>query len=164
MISEIEYEDILPIWQYFLWPKRTSPIEKHSAMLFTNTYDLINLNFKPTFLGYKINNTIVGVNSGHMCKGNNYRSRGLYVFPRFRNIGIGTELLLNTIERGLEEGADFVWSYPKKEGWSTYESAGFKLASKWHNSETGINAYCRTNYLGEYWNQMRSHILSDRIK
>lgn len=147
MISEITYEDILPIWGYFLWPKRISIIERSSAMLFNEGYDLVNLTFKPTFLGYKVNNLLVGVNSGHMCKDNNYRSRGLFVFPKYRNAGIGTELLLSTIEQGLNEGAEFVWSYPRKDSWKTYEAAGFKLSSKWHNSETGINAYCRTNYL-----------------
>lgn len=147
MISKITFKELFHIWSESLWPERQSFIEPTSAMLFLGGYDLENMSYSPTFFAYKINDIVAGVNSGHMCKDNNYRSRGLFVFPKYRNAGIGTELLLSTIEQGLNEGAEFVWSYPRKDSWKTYEAAGFKLSSKWHNSETGINAYCRTNYL-----------------
>lgn len=150
MIFKISFDNIYPIWRDYLWFDRTSPIEPNSAMLYKGKYDLKNMHFQPTFYAFKLNNDIVGVNSGHMCVGNNYRSRGLYVFPEFRKLGIGTELLLATIEQGLTEGASFIWSYPRVNSWTTYYSAGFILKSKWSKSETGDNAYCRTPYIGDF--------------
>jgi len=52
-------------------------------------------------------------------------------------------LLLATIDEGFKKQANFVWSYPRKESWNTYNSAGFTLSSKWESSEMGINAYCK---------------------
>lgn len=143
MIKEISFADILPIWQNYLWKDRTSKIESHSAMLFKqDNYDIKNFSYKATYFGYYINDAIVGVNSGHLCSDNSYRSRGLFVFPNYRNMGIGTNLLIYTIRQAQTENAIFVWSYPKKASWSTYNKSGFILASGWHDAELGTNAYC----------------------
>jgi len=96
----------------------------------------------PTFFAYKLDNKIVGVNSGHLCHDNSYRSRGLFVFTEYRKQGIGKILLVATIDKGLDESADYVWSYPKQSSWPTYEAAGFTLASIWEQSELDLNAYC----------------------
>jgi GNAT superfamily N-acetyltransferase len=103
LIEIITFEEILPIWRNHLWPDRTSPIESNSAMCYKDGYDMFNMNTIPTFFAYKINNEIAGVNSGHMCKDNQYRSRGLFVFEKFRGLGIGTKLLIATIEQGRKE-------------------------------------------------------------
>ena len=98
----------------------------------------------PTFFGYFIEDKLVGVNSGHKCSDNSYRSRGVYVFPEFRKREIGTKLLIATIDQGRSEGCSFVWSYPRRSSWNTYQSAGFRLAGDWEKSETSeANAYCR---------------------
>ncbi len=143
MFTTISFEEISQIWSNYLWPTRESAIETHSAMNFLGGYDLKNIVSAPTFFAYKLNNKITGVNSGHLCHDNSYRSRGLFVFPEYRNQGIGKILLLGTINKGINEGADYIWSYPKKSSWHTYESTGFILASSWETSELDINAYCK---------------------
>ena len=146
MIETITFEEILPIWRNHLWPDRTSTIESNSAMCYKDGYDMFNMNTKPTFFAYKINNEIAGVNSGHMCKDNHYRSRGLFVFEKFRGLGIGTKLLIATIEQGRKENAHMCWSYPRDTSWKTYSSAGFLLDGEFSISETGNNAYCYYYY------------------
>jgi GNAT superfamily N-acetyltransferase len=143
MITKISYEDIFTIWKNNLWPTRTSPIESHSSMIFLGGYDIKNKQYPATFFGYLDDNNIIAVNSGHRCHDNSYRSRGLYVMPEYRNLGIGRKLLLATISQANEEGCDFIWSYPKKSSWRTYAAAGFELASEWHDSELDVNAYCK---------------------
>ena len=146
MISIISYDEIYPIWRNQLWPERSSEIEPNSAMLYLQGYDLQNYNYLPSFFAFKLDNQIVGVNSGHLCCDNIYRSRGLFVLPGYRKQGIGKQLLDYTVETGFKEGAKFIWSYPRKTSWSTYKQAGFILSSDWHKSEIGENAYCIRNF------------------
>jgi GNAT superfamily N-acetyltransferase len=141
-IKQILFDEILPIWSNYLWPDRVSQITPTSAMSFMGGYDLQNMVSTPTFFAYVIDGEIAGVNSGHMCKDNYYRSRGLYVFEQFRGKGIGTNLLKAIIEQAKQEGATLCWSYPKDTSWNTYSRAGFMLVSNWERSENGINAYC----------------------
>lgn len=142
MLKVINFETILPIWTHNLWPNRKSEITATSAMVYLGKYDLKNMNYESVFLAFYINGKIVGVNSGHLCIGNNFRSRGLYVFPEYRKQGIGTELLLGTIDKAKESKCSFIWSYPKFESWKTYKNAGFEMSSEWEQSELGLNAYC----------------------
>jgi GNAT superfamily N-acetyltransferase len=144
MIEIIQWSDILPIWQQELWPERKSPIQPVSAMCLGRTYDMNNMLTTPTFFGFVKNDRILGVNSGHSCPGSNsYRSRGLWVNPRYRGQGIGQSLLQAAIEQGRKEGRTTVWSYPRKSSWPTYAAVGFKLESDWGPSETSDqNAYC----------------------
>ena len=93
MIIHITFEEILLIWRDFLWPNRISSIESHSAMNFKGAYDLQNMVSNPTFFAFTIDNKIVGVNSGHMCHDNSYRSRGLWVFPQCRGNQICKQLV-----------------------------------------------------------------------
>lgn len=99
----------------------------------------------PTFFAYNINGEIAGVNSGHMCKDLQYRSRGLFVFEKFRGKNIGRDLLLATIEQARQEDAVMCWSYPRDTSWKTYERAGFSLVSDFTPDETGNNAFCKIN-------------------
>ena len=94
MIADINYETIFPIWRDDLWPNRNSPIETHSAMLhFYTEYDMGNFLLPAWYLGYYVNDKLIGVNSGHMCVDGSTRSRGLWVNPAFRGKGIGKQLL-----------------------------------------------------------------------
>lgn len=142
MIVQANFSKIFPIWKHDLWPDRTSEITETSAMCFLGGYSLDNMVKPATFFAYKIDNMIVGVNSVHPCSDGGYRSRGLYVNPDFRNKGIGTVLLKESIDFATSKGAGYIWSYPKYNSWSTYNKAGFKLASDWEDSELGKNAYC----------------------
>ena len=136
MIKEISWQEILPIWQNKLWPGRTSPVETNSAMKLLTGHDMYNMSTTSTFFGYIVDNQIVGVNSGHGCSDNTYRSRGLWVDPNYRNQGIGTKLLVATHEQGLAEGYSTTWSYPRLTSWTTYQRAGFELVGEWSASET----------------------------
>ena len=142
MIIKITYEEIYPIWKDHLWPNRTSPIEPNSAMCFGGGYDMFNMSTQPTFFAYIIDNKIAGVNSGHLCSNKQYRSRGLFVFDNYRKQGIGTQLLLATIDQARLEDASMCWSYPRQDSWRTYEKAGFILQSEFKQDESGFNAYC----------------------
>ena len=141
-LEKISFQQILPIWDNYLWPNRISEITPTSAMCYLGGYDLVNMDAMPTFFAYMIDGEIAGVNGGHMCNDNEYRSRGLYVFEKFRGKGIGTALLKATIEQAAKEEASLCWSYPKDSSWNTYARAGFVLASEFEISENGTNAYC----------------------
>lgn len=142
LIKTISFEEIYQIWQNHLWPGRRSPIESNSAMCYLGGYDMYNMNTVPSFFGLFVDNQLAGVNSGHMCKNREYRSRGLFVFDEHRGRGFGTELLLRTVAQGREENAVLCWSYPRKNSWSTYRRSGFSLQSAFKQDETGLNAYC----------------------
>lgn len=143
MIRQIKFSQILPFWKNKLWPDRLSAIETNSAMNYQEGYCIENMQYRPTFFGYFKGKEIIAVNSGHKCTGNNYRSRGLWVNEEYRNLGIGKKLLLKTIEQARKENCSFIWSYPRKTSWPTYESVGFNLTTDWEESETSeANAYC----------------------
>ncbi|NBP00412.1 MAG: N-acetyltransferase [Proteobacteria bacterium] len=143
MIKKISWKKIYQIWQNHLWPGRLSAIEPTSAMLYIEGHDVRNMESVPTFFGYYLNNKLIGVNSGHICVDGSYRSRGLWVDPIYRGQGYGKELLLETIEQGKYEQSNHIWSYPRKTSWTTYQSVGFNLGSKWQASETSeSNAFC----------------------
>ena len=78
-LEKISFYQIFPIWNNYLWPNRVSEITPTSAMCYLGGYDLVNMDSMPTFFAYVIDGEIAGVNSGHMCNNNEYRSRGLYV-------------------------------------------------------------------------------------
>lgn len=146
MIKQISFDEIFIVWQNYLWPDRDSAIEKNSAMCCLGGYDLKNMETEPTFIGFYINDELAGVNSGHMCCDMGYRSRGLFVFEKFRGKKIGTLLLKETITQAQREHATYCWSYPRKTSWNSYAKAGFSLISDWEISETSdANAYCRIN-------------------
>jgi GNAT superfamily N-acetyltransferase len=141
-LEKISFHQILPIWNNYLWPERVSEITPTSAMCYLGGYDLVNMDATPTFFAYMIDGEIAGVNSGHMCNGKHYRSRGLYVFDKYRGNGLGTILLKATIEQAIVENASMCWSYPKDTSWKSYSRAGYRLASDFEISENGTNAYC----------------------
>lgn len=143
-LSAITFDEIYPIWSTYLWPDRLSDITPNSAMCFLEGYDSFNMERPPTFFAIFINGEIAGVNSGHMCKDLQYRSRGLFVFEKFRGKNLGRDLLLATIDQARKEDATMCWSYPRKSSWKSYLAAGFELASDWEGSETSdANAYCK---------------------
>jgi len=143
-IRLIDFDTILPVWKEKLWPDRVSAIETHSAMLHLFTeYDMGNFLLPSWYHGFYVNGELAGVNSGHMCTDMSARSRGLWVYPKYRQKGIGKQLLIASIDKALIHNSLSVWSYPRKSSWQTYESAGFVLTSEWQNTETSeANAYC----------------------
>jgi GNAT superfamily N-acetyltransferase len=147
-IKKIEWEEILPIWEKDLWPNRKSEITPTSAMCLSGkwkitenstpefieqVYDLKNMEFSPTFWGYIIGDDLIGVNSGHMCLESQYRSRGLFVYPEYRGLGIGTKLLQKTMAQGYSEKAILSWSYPRETSWKSYHRAGYITTNNLYN-------------------------------
>lgn len=142
-IKTISFEEICDVWSNHLWKDRKSKIESTSAMIYLGGLDISNMHYTPIFLAIvDDHNKILGVNSGHLCADNGFRSRGLYVFENQRGKGIGLSLLKETISTAQNLNAAYIWSYPKQTSWKTYEKAGFTLSSPWETSELGFNAYC----------------------
>lgn len=146
MIRPITWSQIRKIWHTRLWPDRTNAIEPTSAMVYIEGHNIHNMNFSPSFFGYFVDNDLIGVNSGHLCDDNSFRSRGLWVDENHRGYGYGKELLKAVINQAKLESADFIWSFPRKTSWPTYKSVGFKKTSDWVKSDTSeANAFCIIN-------------------
>lgn len=142
MIKEIDFKTIKEIWQQHLWPDRIN-ITPLSNLRYKDIPNiLISQHHTAKFFAYYVDNKIVGVNSGHPSSRIHYRSRGLWVDPEYRKQGIGTSLLLYTIEQTKKEGKFFCWSLPRKQSLTTYLNAGFEKTSDFFETETNeLNCY-----------------------
>ena len=143
-IKEIGIDTILHIWKSKLWTGRVSPIESHSAMMITpGKYDINNFSLPLWCYGCYIDDKLVGVNSGHLCTDGLLRIRGFWVDENYRKRGIGTSLLVRTIEDAKENKINGIWAYPRKTSWPIFESLGFIQISNWEESEmSDANTYC----------------------
>jgi GNAT superfamily N-acetyltransferase len=148
-VQQITFQEILPIWQVKLWPNRVSKIETHSAMTWPYThpvqpYSMDVFNYPATFFGIVDQDTLVAVNSGHLTTQQEYRSRGLWVDPDYRGMGLAQIILLATINEAKKEGASMIWSIPRLTALSAYERVGFKTVGYIIDEgvEFGPNIYC----------------------
>lgn len=141
-ILPIKFKHVLPVWEEHLWPDRKD-ITDRSAMSYLRGINMANMDLPLFCYGAFAGTELIGVNTGHLCSDSSFRSRGLWVNESHRGNGLGVSLLKATIDKGAELNSPFVWSYPRKTSWPTYEKAGFKLTSKFRKSQTsGANAYC----------------------
>lgn len=142
--------DLLHVWENYLWPNRTSPIELTSAIKygkFPYEYDTTYMDMPCMSLGIFVNGEIAGVNSYHRT-GNSVRSRGLYVFEEFRGNNLGARLLAETINQARLSGFEYVWSMPRMSAYRAYSRAGFNQTSDWFKTETSnANCFVRTECL-----------------
>lgn len=137
-IESITFEQILPIWQEFLWPNRDSAIEHFSCLEFGKHPYEYNTDFKySSFIGLGIfdQGELIAVNSAHQTN-DSLRSRGLYVTPNYRGCGLGKLLLEQTIQIGKDKNLEFTWSMPRKTSIKAYQAAGFGRTSVWFSTET----------------------------
>lgn len=137
----ISWKTILGVWQKELWPNRASAIETHSAMTwpYENTqpeHDMRVFDYTPYFIGVYDNQILVGVNSGHRTSANHFRSRGLWVHPKYRRQGISQILFQLTEEAAQLEGANMIWSVPRKTALPAYQRAGFETVGGFFGTET----------------------------
>lgn len=143
-IKRISFEIICPIWTNYLWPERSSTIENYSQIVFNKHPYQYNSEYKFSEfigLGAFVDDALVGVNSCHQT-GISLRSRGLYVFPKFRRLGLGNRLLEESIKIGFNRGLMFTWSMPREDSISAYERSGFNQCSEWFKTETsGKNCF-----------------------
>ena len=146
IIKKITFDEISEVWEKYLPNMSLEPnsamncmkqlvLDENDQYIQTDTYDLENQKFTPTFWGAFDNEKLVGVNSGHMTLDRMYRSRGLYVNENYRGKGIGQKLLLKTTSQGYHENAIAIWSYPKLDAWSTYGYVGFRQSGHTFNFE-----------------------------
>lgn len=144
----VDFETILPIWKEKLWPNRESEIKSMSSMMYQGGYDMsIYEKYEPTFFAvYNVVNEIVGVNSGHRTSNDLYRSRGIWVDPRYRGNGIAGVLFCSLFGQAMKEKCKAVWSVPRKDALQAYEKVGFKKTSDFFDEgmEFGPNCYVYT--------------------
>lgn len=129
----ISFEEILPIWKNFLWPIRSSAIEPVSCIQLFGEKDYSILNAIPTFFAVRISGKIVGVNSGFKTSPTLFRSRGIFVFPEYRKLGISTLLFDAVCNQAKLEGCSTVWSMPRLSAVGAYHRFGFKTVSNIEN-------------------------------
>ena len=153
-VQQITFQEILPIWQNKLWPNRVSKIETHSAMTWPYThpvqpYSMDVFNYPATFFGIFDQDTLVAVNSGHLTTQQEYRSRGLWVDPDYRGMGLAQIILLATINEAKKEGAKMIWSIPRLTALPAYERVGFKTVGDIIDEgvEFGPNIYCKLDLI-----------------
>jgi GNAT superfamily N-acetyltransferase len=145
----ITWDEIKWVWDNLLWKGRDSkPVNcwhwgiDNPDTLAVNKWQEQS---KPVFLGVRSgNNKLVGVNSIYQSSedGVYFRSRGLYVTPRYRNQGVANKLLAESVK--LAEGAKYVWTVPRKTAVSAYKAAGFVVHGKEFDSTYGAN--CIASY------------------
>jgi len=143
MIKKTTFDEIFPLWKYGLWPCRKSEIKPTNGIIFKGGFDKEIEKNTPTFFGAFINDECVGVNSGFATSESSYRSRGLYVVPKYREEGVGHKLLYAIQKQCITEGYELLWSMPRKESLLVYLTFGFKKVSKFfdENVEFGPNCF-----------------------
>jgi GNAT superfamily N-acetyltransferase len=100
--------------------------------------------YPATFFGIVDQDKLIAVNSCHLTTQQEYRSRGLWVDPGYRGMGLAQIILLATIDQAKKEGADMIWSIPRLTALPAYERVGFKTVGDRVDEgvEFGPNIYC----------------------
>ena len=153
--KQITFEQICQIWQSELWPNRVSPIETHSAMTWPFDgnqleFDMDIFNYDASFFGVYSKQVLIGVNSGHRTRDDLYRSRGIWVDPKFRKTGVAQILFEFTESKAREEGCRLIWSIPRKSALPAYTKFGFETVGDYFDEgmEFGPNIYVRKDLNG----------------
>ncbi len=151
-IVDVNFDDVYPIWKEKLWPGRISKFDQISLLTvrqgelvkeigvkkFKNSVSFYAVVYVSEYTEEKYE--IVGVNSSVFTGLGLYRSRGLWVDPNHRGLGLSKILLQYAIMKGKEQNCHTVWSLPREESLPMYESVGFKKQSDWiDNVEFGPN-------------------------
>lgn len=145
-IKEISFNDILPVWQNHLWLDRTSEIKSMSSMTLSRTYNMsIYEIYKPYFCAVYDDDSIVGVNSCHQTDIDEFRSRGIYIFPQYRSKNYSSLLFDFVKEKAIENNCTTIWSLPRLSALKSYTNYGFKECSEVINTnvEFGPNVYVK---------------------
>ena len=153
--KQITFEQICQIWQSELWPNRVSPIETHSAMTWPFDgnqleFDMDIFNYDASFFCVYRKQVIIGENSGHRTRDDLYRSRGIWVDPKFRKTGVAQTLFELTESKAREEGCRLIWSIPRKSALPAYTKFGFETVGDYFDEgmEFGPNIYVRKDLNG----------------
>ncbi len=142
-IEDVTFDEVYPIWKDKLWPGRISRFDQISLFTirdnnlvkelgvkkFKNTVNFYAVKYISDYVLKK--ETIVGVNSSVFTGLGLYRSRGLWIQPDHRGLGLSKILLNYAITKGKEQNCHTIWSLPRKESLPMYESVGFKKQGNW---------------------------------
>jgi GNAT superfamily N-acetyltransferase len=124
MVKFISFGEILPLWKK-LWPD-TEVIKPHNEWEFLGGYNSEVPCSDVWFIGYYIDQELVGCNSCFMSSKEHLRSRGIYILPENRGKGISKFLFNKTIEIAEQNNVELVWSYPRLDALPSYLAAGFE--------------------------------------
>ena len=142
MIKKITFDEIFPIWRDYLWPGRKSEIRPTNGLTLLGKFDKEVEKNSPIFFGAFMDGKCVGVNSGHKTNDDEYRSRGLYIFPDHRKKGIAQLLLKAVEDECIKEGGRLLWSMPRESALPAYKKFGFVTTSDFFNDmEFGPNCF-----------------------
>lgn len=141
-IVKTTFDEIFPLWKYGLWPCRKSEIKPTNGIKFMGGYDKEIEKNVPTFFGAFIDEECIGVNSGFPTDKLYYRSRGLYIVPKYRHQGISHKLLQATEKDAIDKGYKFLWSMPREKAFIVYLLFGFKKASKFFDKDVEFGPNC----------------------
>ena len=142
--KEIEFKSIFPIWQKHLWKDRFSDIKPMSSMLYLGGYNMeIYKKFQPFFCGIFVNDELAGVNSCHQTDERSMRSRGIFIFEKYRSLKLSRYLFDFVEDKAVKENCDNIWSLPRLTAIQAYQSFGFNITSELinENVEFGPNYY-----------------------
>lgn len=147
-LLEVTFLDILPVWKNELWQGRISDIKPLSSMTLNREYNMeIYHKYCPYFCMVLDGDIVAGVNSCHQTGEDEFRSRGIYVYPRYRKQGV-TKLLFDFVKKKAKESnCSTIWSLPRLDALPAYEKAGFVVCSEVINEgvEFGPNVYVKLN-------------------
>ena len=155
-LCRISFEEIYDVWQTQLWPGRNKydDINKISTLtikknkLEQQTYikryesTVVFFGLKYTSHYYKEKEELVGVNSGVQCGFKLYRSRGLWINPKHRGLGLSEILLNSVVNEGKDRDCTEIWSLPRKDSLHAYLSAGFKKQGDWIKDDVKFGPNC----------------------
>ena len=137
----LTWEQVKPIWDTHLWPGRDS--EPVTSMRYKGGYDMSFKDQTPNFIGIVDLGEVIAVNSYVLTSGTMFRSRGLWVHPRFRGCGYAKELLNYMINDVRYTDASMIWTMPRRGALEAYESVGFERTTEWEKQGWGVNCYAR---------------------
>ena len=98
--------------------------------------------YEPTFWAARSEGNLIGVNSGFKTNDDIYRSRGLYVSPKYRGEGVSKMLLKLTINSAKQEECRIIWTMPRKDSLFAYENVGFRKIGGWIDKGVEFGPNC----------------------
>ena len=143
----LKWSDVKPIWDNHLWPGRDS--QPVTSMKYLGGYDMDYKKQTARFIGFVDDDglQVVAVNSyvPTLTTGKEWRSRGLWVHPKYRGLGYARDILQYMIDDVQKAGGKMIWTMPRRGAMEAYYSVGFEQISDWIKQDWGVNCYARIN-------------------
>lgn len=126
-ISEIQFNEIQPVWTHELWPGRTSPVERCSAIDRLGQISMELMDQETFFWKAHRDSKIVGVIGAQLTGNDELRSRGLWVSEPYRGQGIASSLVKQVFAKGLDLKCKVVWTLARSTALPFYKKMGFEV-------------------------------------